>query len=96
VAVDLDGGVLVTAQGLLMYLQPDEARGLIALCARRLRGGEMVFDAAPRWFSRATERGRVKTAEGYRAPPMPWGLDPAERRRLRGLGLPILHAHFAP
>jgi O-methyltransferase involved in polyketide biosynthesis len=82
-AVDADAGVLVTAQGLLMYLQPGEARGLIALCARRLRGGEMVFDTVPRWFSRATQRGRVKIAEGYQAPPMPWGLDPPERRRLR-------------
>jgi O-methyltransferase involved in polyketide biosynthesis len=128
--VDLDAGVLVTAQGLLMYLQPDESRGLIAACARRLAGGEMVFDAAPRWFSQATQRGRVKTPQGYQAPPMPWGLDPAERRRLReipgikslrelrlgrgrgpvggvltfmsatpvlrGIGLTIMHAQFAP
>jgi O-methyltransferase involved in polyketide biosynthesis len=128
--VALDGGVLVTAQGLLMYLQPEESRGLIAACAGRLRGGEMVFDAAPRWFSQQTLRGKVKTAQGYQAPPMPWGLDPAERRRLReipgvqslrelrlgrgrgpvggllsfmsaapvlrGIGLVILHARFAP
>jgi O-methyltransferase involved in polyketide biosynthesis len=81
--VELDGGVLVTAQGLLMYLQPEQSRGLIAACARRLAGGEMVFDAAPRWFSQQTLKGKVKTARGYQAPPIPWGLDPAERRRLR-------------
>jgi O-methyltransferase involved in polyketide biosynthesis len=83
--VDASRGVLVTAQGLLMYLQPDESRGLIAGCARRFPGGEMVFDAAPRWFSSATQRGKVKTAQGFEAPPMPWGWDPAERRRLRAL-----------
>jgi O-methyltransferase involved in polyketide biosynthesis len=83
--VDASSGVLITAQGLLMYLQPDESRRLIAACARRFAGGEMVFDTAPRWFSSATKRGKVKTAQGFEAPPMPWGWDPAERRRLREL-----------
>ncbi|HYZ03435.1 MAG TPA: class I SAM-dependent methyltransferase, partial [Candidatus Binatia bacterium] len=83
--VDPSAGVLLTAQGLLMYLQPEESRGLIARCARRFRGSAMVFDAAPRWFSSATQHGRVKTTQGYQAPPMPWGWDPAERRRLREL-----------
>ena len=44
----------------------------------------MVFDAAPRWFSSATKRGKVKTP-AYQAPAMPWGWDPDERRRLRDL-----------
>jgi O-methyltransferase involved in polyketide biosynthesis len=83
--VDVSAGVLITAQGLLMYLQPDESRGLVASCARQFPGGAMVFDTAPRWFSQATQRGKVKTAQGYQAPPMPWGYDPAERRRLREL-----------
>ena len=30
-----EAGVLVTAQGLLMYLAPEEARGLVARCAER-------------------------------------------------------------
>jgi len=82
--VDPSAGVLVTAKGLLMYLQPAVSRGLIASCARRFPGGAMVFDAAPRWFSSATKQGKVKTPT-YQAPPMPWGWDPAERRRLREL-----------
>jgi O-methyltransferase involved in polyketide biosynthesis len=82
--VDPSAGVLITAQGLLMYLQPEESRGLIASCARRFPGGGMVFDAAPRWFSSATKQGRVKTPT-YQAPPMPWGWDPDERRKLREL-----------
>jgi O-methyltransferase involved in polyketide biosynthesis len=83
--VDPSAGLLITAQGLLMYLQPDEARGLIAACARRFPGAAMVFDAAPRWFSAATQKGNVRTPQGYQAPPMPYGYDPAERRRLREL-----------
>lgn len=87
----VDGPVLLTAQGLLMYLQPDEARGLIAALAWRFPGGALVFDAAPRWFSRATQRGKVRTAH-YQAPPMPWGFDPAERRRVREIpGVRELH-----
>lgn len=84
-AVDAREGVLLTAQGLLMYLQPDDARGLIAALARRFAGGALVFDAAPRWFSVATQRGRITTPQGYQAPPMPWGFDPAERRRVRAI-----------
>jgi O-methyltransferase involved in polyketide biosynthesis len=82
--VDPSAGVLITAQGLLMYLQPEEARGLIARCARRFGGGGMVFDAAPRWLSTASQRGKVKTP-GYQAPPWYWGWDPDEGRRVRDL-----------
>jgi O-methyltransferase involved in polyketide biosynthesis len=83
--VDPCAGVLLTAQGLLMYLQPDDARSLIAACAARFPGAAIVFDAAPRWFSAATQKGNVRTPQGYQAPPMPYGYDPAERRRLREL-----------
>jgi O-methyltransferase involved in polyketide biosynthesis len=82
--VDPSAGLLITAQGLLMYLQPDESRGLIARCARRFPGGAMVFDAAPRWISTASQRGTLKTSN-YEAPPWYWGWDPAERRRVREL-----------
>jgi O-methyltransferase involved in polyketide biosynthesis len=34
-AIDPAQGVFVTAEGLLMYLQPDQALGLIEECARR-------------------------------------------------------------
>jgi O-methyltransferase involved in polyketide biosynthesis len=73
--VDAARGVLVTAQGLVMYLRPVEVRRLIAGCAERFGGGALVFDAVPRWFSARTLRGGMSTAQGYRVPPMPWGLD---------------------
>lgn len=77
-------GVLLTAQGLLMYLQPAEAHQLIISCARRFPGGYLVFDAVPTWFSQRTLKG-MRNAAGYRPPPMPWGVDDAERTRLASL-----------
>nr|WP_078629977.1 class I SAM-dependent methyltransferase [Streptomyces sp. NRRL WC-3744] len=81
--VDPSHGVLVTAQGLLMYLRPAEVRHLIAGCAEAFPGKALVFDAVPRWFSERTRRGRMKTAQGYVAPPMPWGLDAGELPKIR-------------
>ncbi len=46
-AVDSSNGVFITAEGLLMYLQPDEAMGLITECASRFPGGQMIFDLPP-------------------------------------------------
>ncbi|MFC8451014.1 class I SAM-dependent methyltransferase [Kitasatospora sp. NPDC057223] len=80
--VDRSHGVLVTAQGLLMYLRPTQVRSLIAGCAERFPGGSLVMDAVPHWFSRLTLTGRMRTA-GYQAPPMPWSMDAGERAKLR-------------
>lgn len=80
--VDASRGVLITAQGLLMYLQPSEVRELIAGCAERFGGGALVFDAVPQWFSARTVRGEMRSA-GYRTPPMPWGLDAGELHTVR-------------
>lgn len=80
--VDRNREVLVSAQGLLMYLPPARVRALIAGCAERFPGGSLVLDAVPRWFSRLTLTGKVR-AHGYQAPPMPWAMDPSERDKLR-------------
>lgn len=80
--VDAADGLLVTAQGLLMYLQPAQVHQLIARCARRFPGGALLFDGVSRWFSRQTMSGRLR-AQGYRLPPMPWPVDSAERARIR-------------
>ncbi|MCD0485477.1 class I SAM-dependent methyltransferase [Streptacidiphilus sp. ASG 303] len=80
--VDPSQGVLVTAQGLLMYLLPGEVRDLLAACAEAFPGGGMVFDAVPRRFARLAREGRLRSG-GYQAPPMPWGMDAAEQQRVR-------------
>ncbi|KAK1179837.1 class I SAM-dependent methyltransferase [Streptomyces sp. NBS 14/10] len=81
--VDTEGGVLLTAQGLLMYLRPPQVRELIAACAERFRGGALVFDAVPRWLSAGTQRSEKRPARGYRMPGMPWGLNAGELQKVR-------------
>ncbi|KJY28628.1 class I SAM-dependent methyltransferase [Streptomyces sp. NRRL S-495] len=81
-AVDRDRAVLITAQGLLMYLPPPRVRELVAACAERFPGGSLVLDAVPRWFARLTRTGKMRTS-GYQAPPMPWSMDARERDKLR-------------
>lgn len=71
--VDVSDGVFVTTEGLLMYLQPDEALGLIAECAKRFPGGQMMFDLPPRWISTWLRRG-IRTSRRYKSPPMPFAL----------------------
>ncbi|MEV5747348.1 class I SAM-dependent methyltransferase [Actinoallomurus sp. NPDC052308] len=78
-------GLLLSAQGLLMYFEPDQVHRLLARCAERFPGAEMIFDGVPPWFSRRTLEGRMTTAQGYQAPPMPWAVDAAEKARIRAL-----------
>ncbi len=72
-AVEPDADVLISAQGLLMYLPPADVFALITDCARRFPGGRMIFDTIPPWFSRRTLRG-WRLSPTYTAPPMPFGI----------------------
>ena len=75
--VETGHGVFVTAEGLVMYLQPDEALGLITECANRFPGGQMMFDLPPTGLSALQRRG-VRTSLRYRVPPMPFTLSPSD------------------
>ena len=75
--VDTDHGVFITAEGLLMYLQPEDAMDLIAECARRFPGGQMMFDLPPTGFAALSRRG-MRTSLRYRVPPMPFSLSVSE------------------
>lgn len=79
--VDTEGGVFITAEGLLMYLQPEESMGLIAECAKRFPGGQMIFDLPPVVIKKLAPKG-MRTSRRYRVPPMPFSLSP---RQLAGL-----------
>jgi O-methyltransferase involved in polyketide biosynthesis len=79
--VDTEHGVFITAEGLLMYLQPDDALGLIAACAIRFPGGRMMFDLPPAWFAAWTRRG-MRTSLRYKVPPMPFSLSPSQAANL--------------
>lgn len=80
--VDAAGGVFITAEGLLMYLQPEESLGLITECAKRFPGGAMMFDLAPGWFTGLANRGWLKTSRRYTVPKMPFAMTPTEAAAL--------------
>jgi len=75
--VELEDGVFITTEGLLMYLQPDEALHLIAECANRFPGGQLLFDLPPALFAAWARRG-MRTSLRYRVPPMPFTLSVSE------------------
>jgi O-methyltransferase involved in polyketide biosynthesis len=107
--VDASKGVFLMAEGLLMYFEPSDVHRLLAACAERFRGSEMMFDAIPRWLSRKTLRGWRLTSR-YTLPRMPWGLDVDEQPTLRaihpnivavrdvdiGRGITFLFRHVVP
>lgn len=67
------GPTVVTAEGLLMYFTREDALGLLADCAARFPGGQILFDTIPPWFSRRTRSG-LDLTPAYRAPAMPFGI----------------------
>jgi O-methyltransferase involved in polyketide biosynthesis len=71
--VESTNGVLITVEGLFMYLQPDQVFGLIGACAERFRGGRMIFDNHPPWLSRRARHG-LRLSERYTTPPMPFAM----------------------
>lgn len=65
------GPVVITAEGLFMYLPRHEVLQLLADCAARFPGGRIVYDSIPPWFSSMTMRGKVRLSGSYVTPPMP-------------------------
>ena len=93
--VETEHGVFVTAEGLLMYLQPDDALGLITECARRFPGGQMMFDLPPAWFA-AWARNGMRTSLRYKVPPMPFSLSPSQAANLVNMVPGIRAVHDMP
>ena len=79
--VDPSQGVFITAEGLLMYLQPELALGLIAECAKRFPGGQMLFDMPAAWVAKLGRRGH-RISRHYKFPPMPFAMSPHEAANL--------------
>jgi hypothetical protein len=65
--------LLVTAQGLLMYLEPTAVEQLLRRVLHQWPGATLLFDTLPTWLSNLTRRG-FALAPGYVVPPMPWGV----------------------
>jgi O-methyltransferase involved in polyketide biosynthesis len=79
---DASNGLLITAQGLFMYLEFDAVVHLLDACAKRFRGSAVVYDAVAPWLSEASRKGRLGKPDGWRPPPWKWGLDKPKRYRL--------------
>ena len=73
--VDASRGVLLTAQGVLMYFEYDEVRRLVAACAQRFPGGALLFDAIPCWLRDLGRSGKLRTPGSWQAPPWHWGIN---------------------
>lgn len=93
--VDTSAGVFISAEGLLMYLQPDEAMGLITECARRFPGGQMIFDLPPVLVKRFAPKG-MRSSRDYRIPPMPFSLSAAQLADLANTVPGIRAVHDLP
>ncbi|MDZ4269737.1 MAG: class I SAM-dependent methyltransferase, partial [Mycobacterium sp.] len=93
--VDTSNGVFITAEGLLMYLQPDEAMGLITECARRFPGGQMIFDLPPVLVKKFAPKG-MRASRRYRVPPMPFSLSASQLADLAGTVPGIRAVHDLP
>ncbi|SOJ54162.1 hypothetical protein MSIMFB_01661 [Mycobacterium simulans] len=80
-SVDGSDGVFITAEGLLMYLQPEQALALIAECAKRFPGGRLLFDLPPTLFAKLSRRG-MRVSLRYKFPPTPFSLSATEATNL--------------
>jgi O-methyltransferase involved in polyketide biosynthesis len=76
-SVDTSAGVFITAEGLLMYFEAEQALELIAQCAKRFPGGQMLFDLPPAWVTKVCRRG-LRTSRRYKLPRTPLSLSAAQ------------------
>lgn len=93
--IDTADGVFITAEGLLMYLQPSEAMGLITACAKRFAGGQMFFDVPPTIVKKVARNG-LRSSKHYRVPPMPFSLSPRQLADLANTVPGISAVHDVP
>lgn len=90
------GPTLITAQGLLMYLRPEDVDAIVGGIVEALPGGgDFVFDAMAPWAVERSKAGKLSRG-GYTPPPWDWGLDDAEARRLATLSPRILDIRALP
>ncbi|KAA1250459.1 class I SAM-dependent methyltransferase [Mycobacterium simiae] len=83
--VDDSNGVLITAEGIFQYMQRPAVFGLIAACARRFPGGQLVFDSIPWLLSVYSRRRGFKLSADYTAPPMPFWFTANQYDELRAI-----------
>ena len=93
--VNPQDGVFVTAEGLLPYLEPQQALSLICECARRFPGGQMMFDL-PTKFQAFLARHRIWTTLRGGWPRTPFSLSVREAAGLADTVPGIRAVHNLP
>ncbi|WP_059017465.1 class I SAM-dependent methyltransferase [Mycobacterium sp. M26] len=88
-------GVFITAEGLLPYLEPDEALRVIGECARRFPSGQMMFDLPPKSQARLA-RHRLWTVLRGDWPRTPFSLTVNELAALHETVLGVRAVHDLP
>lgn len=83
--VDDTNGVLITAEGLFQYLEHNLVFDLIAACAHRFPGGQLIFDSIPRLVSAYSRRCGFKLSKHYTAPAMPFWFTANQYDELRAM-----------
>ncbi|CRZ13397.1 class I SAM-dependent methyltransferase [Mycolicibacterium neworleansense] len=83
--VDATDGVLITAEGLFQYLEQHAVFDLIAACAARFPGGQLVFDSVPSFLSWYSQRRGIRLSKHYTAPPMPFSFTADRYDELRSI-----------
>jgi hypothetical protein len=68
------------------------ALGLIAECATRFPGAQMLFDMPVAWFSKLARRG-LRISRRSKFPPMPFSMSPSEAANLVNTvrGIRVVH-----
>lgn len=84
-AVDDSNGVLITAEGLFQYLDRKPVFDLIAACAKRFPGGQLIFDSVPKFLSVYSRRRGIRLSPHYTAPPMPFWFTANQYDELRAV-----------
>ncbi|WP_227999864.1 class I SAM-dependent methyltransferase [Nocardia australiensis] len=76
--VDADHGVFISAEGLFPYLDRADVFALIADCARRFPGGQLMFDSVPRWVGKRSAMRLTAPGGDHVMPHVPFHLSAAE------------------
>jgi len=90
-----ENGVFIMAEGMLPYLQPEQALGLIGACAQRFPGGQLIFDLPPKSLAVLNRLGIRTTLKG-RWPSTPFGLSVREITKLPERISGVRAAHTLP
>ena len=83
--IDAANGVLITAEGLFQYLEREPVVDLIAACAKRFPGGQLIFDSVPQFLSVYSRRRGIRLSDHYTAPAMPFWFTANQYDELRAV-----------